>query len=113
VQVAGGIADSLVLADDGTVSAAGWNGVGGVGDGTTIDRHSFTPVVGLRGVTSVDVGGYHNLAVTDDGTVWAWGWNALGQLGDGTTTDRHQPVRVPNVYGATAVSAGVAHSLTT
>jgi YD repeat-containing protein len=63
-------------------------------------------------VTSVDAGGYHNLAVADDGSVWAWGWNALGQLGDGTTTDRHQPVLVPNVYGATAVSAGMAHRLT-
>jgi YD repeat-containing protein len=112
-QVAGGIYPSLMLADDGTVSATGWNGVGAVGDGTTTERHTFTPVTGLGGVVGVEVGGFHNVALTDDGAVWAWGWNGLGQLGDGTTTDRHQPIRVPDVYGATAVSAGAAHSLAT
>ncbi|MFN2608385.1 MAG: hypothetical protein ABR511_10945 [Acidimicrobiales bacterium] len=95
----------------GTVWAWGWNGVGQLGDGTTVDRHLPVPVGGLSGVVGVSAGPYHTLAVRGDGTVWAWGWNAFGQIGDGTTVDRHAPVRVPGLSGIVAVAAGGLHSL--
>jgi alpha-tubulin suppressor-like RCC1 family protein/outer membrane protein assembly factor BamB len=92
-------------------SGWGWNPVGQVGDGTTVERHSPTDVAGLSGVIATAAGGYHNLALKDDGTVWAWGWNGAGQLGDGTTVDRHAPVRVPGFTDVVAIAAGTYHSL--
>lgn len=95
----------------GAVWAWGWNAVGQLGDGTTVDRHAPIPISGLTGVVGVSAGLYHTLALRGDGTVWAWGWNGLGQLGDGSTVDRRSPVRVPGLSGVVAVAAGGLHSL--
>lgn len=94
--------------------SVGWNGVGQLGDATTVDRHhlgAVTDASGLQGVTSLSAGFFHGLALAGDGTVWSWGWNAYGQLGDGTTIDRAAPVKVPGLDHVIAVAAGGAHSL--
>ncbi len=93
------------------VLAAGWNGAGQVGDGTTVERHNFVVAGGVANVTAVGAGYYHSLAVRADGTVWAWGWNYFGQLGDGTTVDRHTPVQVAGLDHVVAVAGGAYHSL--
>jgi len=95
----------------GTVWTWGWNAMGQLGDGSTVDRHSPVQVPGLTGVVSVSAGAYHTLALRGDGTVWAWGMNSVGQLGDGTGIGRTRPVRVPGLSGVVAVSAGGLHSL--
>ncbi|MGH9278046.1 MAG: choice-of-anchor Q domain-containing protein, partial [Acidimicrobiales bacterium] len=97
--------------DAGPAQAWGWNPVGELGDGTTLDRHLPQDVAGLTQVVQVAGGIYHSLALRADGTVWAWGWNGLSQLGDGTTTDRHSPVPVAGLANVVAVSAGAYHSL--
>ncbi len=89
----------------------GWNGIGQLGDATTIDRHTPVQVKNLSGVTAVDAGQGHNLALKSDGTVWGWGLNCSGELGDGTTIDRHTPVQVQNLSGVTCVASGDDHSL--
>jgi uncharacterized delta-60 repeat protein len=109
--VAAGLYHSLALRNDATVWAWGWNGVGQLGDGTTVDRKAPVPVAGLADVVAIAAGAGHSLALKRDGTVWSWGWNPLGQLGDGTTVDRHTPVRVVGVSGITALAAGTLHSL--
>ena len=66
----------------------GDNGVGQVGDGTTIDRHTAVDVVGLAsGVVSVDVGAAHACAVVAGGGVKCWGSNHAGQLGNATASE--------------------------
>ncbi|HEX3623627.1 MAG TPA: hypothetical protein VHT97_15035 [Acidimicrobiales bacterium] len=109
-SVAAGTLHSLALDDHGQVYAWGWNGVGQLGDGTTVDSHQPVPVPGLTEVAAIAAGYNHSLAV-QDGVVMAWGWNALGQLGDGTTVNRTTPVPVRGLTGVVAVSAGVLHSL--
>jgi len=111
VSVAAGGYHSVALRADGTVWAWGWNAVGQVGDGTTMDRHAPVRVPALSGVVAVAAGLYHSLAVRADGTVWAWGWNPLGELGDGTTVTRTTPVQVVGLTGITAVSGGAFHTL--
>ena len=96
---------------EGSVWAWGWNAVGQLGDGTTVERRTPAKVPGLEGVVAVSAGGLHSLALSGDGTVWAWGWNAVGQLGDGTTVDRHRPVAIGGLDAVVTISAGLYHSL--
>ena len=104
-------ANSAFLESSRPVSAWGYNGLGALGDGTTVTRSLPGPVPGLADAVEVAAGAFHSLAVKPDGTVWAWGANNLGQLGDGTTTQRQAPVRVGGLGGVVAVAAGVYHSL--
>ncbi|MDB6131958.1 MAG: chromosome condensation regulator [Verrucomicrobiales bacterium] len=104
--VAAGGWHSFFLKGDGTVLAAGFNGTGQLGDGTSIDRSTPVPVSGLRNVQAVAAGHDHSLFLKQDGTVWAVGGNFSGQLGDGTTTIRLLPVPVAGLRDIQAVAAG-------
>ena len=82
---------TVLLKDDGTVWACGYNEHGRLGDGTTTDRLTPVQVSGLSNVTAIAACGAHTVALKEDGTVWAWGYNGSGQLGDGTTSQRLFP----------------------
>lgn len=91
---------------DGTLWAWGYNGVGQLGDGSTVTE-SPTPVrVGeLTGVTAVDAEGATTYAHTADGATLAWGGNDEGQLGDGSDVRFSRvPVRFTRVQDAVDVS---------
>jgi len=109
--VAAGTRHTLALKADGTVWSWGFNYFGQLGDGTTKDKLSPMPIIGLTNVTYIAAGDFHSLAVKTDGTVWAWGYNSSGQLGDGTTTDSNIPVQVSSITNVKSVSAGGNHSL--
>ena len=69
---------TVYLKSDGTVWAAGSNGYGQLGDGTTTQRKNPVQVTnadgtGLSGVVGVSVGYYHTVYLKSDGTVWAAG----------------------------------------
>ena len=61
-DIAAGAGHSVLLGEDGRVLAAGWNGLGQLGDGSTVDRHTAAPLPGLTGVTGISAGGYHSVA---------------------------------------------------
>ncbi len=113
--VAAGSAHVVVLRSDGTLMGWGDNGEGAVGDGTTEQRRSPVPVVGLADVVAIAAGQSHSLALRADGTVWAWGHGPQGQLGDGAAVTRTVPVQVLQaaapLSGVVAVAAGGSHSL--
>jgi len=112
IQVEVGAHHNLVLMNDGTVWAWGWNNFGQLGDGTTEDRLTPTRVIGLYNVVSISGGSHHSLAMKSDGTIWAWGDNRYGQLGDGTiNANRLQPVQIPGLSDIAEISAGNFHSL--
>jgi alpha-tubulin suppressor-like RCC1 family protein len=72
----------------------GRNDSGQLGDGTTVERHQPTPVIGITGVISVSAGGQSG-AVADDGRgVKCWGSNINGGLGNGTTIPSSLPTSV-------------------
>ncbi|MGX7671088.1 RCC1-like domain-containing protein [Plantactinospora sp. DSM 117369] len=85
---------SLALTSTGQVLAWGDNSQGQLGDGTTTDRHTATPVSLPAGTTVTDIGAgsFHSLAIISTGQALAWGRNAEGQLGRGTVVPEVNPV---------------------
>lgn len=63
---------SCAILADRTLRCWGDNLLGQVGDGTTIDRTSPVPVVGLSNVTAVSAGGTDTCAIANS-EVWCWG----------------------------------------
>ena len=70
----------MVLKNDGSLWTWGSNGVGQLGDGTTIDRHYPVRII-ESGVISISAGEGYSAAIKADGSLWTWGSNREGRLG--------------------------------
>jgi alpha-tubulin suppressor-like RCC1 family protein len=107
--IAAGDTHTCALTSAGAVLCWGENSVGQVGDGSTTQRATPSPVTGLSsGVIAIAAGGAHSCAVKTAGALMCWGFNYYGQLGDTTKLDRLTPVPVSTLSsGVTAVSAGL------
>jgi alpha-tubulin suppressor-like RCC1 family protein len=109
--VVAGNSHTCALSPTGTVTCWGDNDFGQLGDGTTTDRLTPTPVTGLpTGIRAIAAGDNQTCALTPTGTVKCWGSNLNGQLGDGTNTNRSTPVDVTGITSATALGAGDNHT---
>jgi len=83
---AGGYHTCVAGGAGGMAWCAGYNGLGALGDGTTVSREFGAHVSGMSmGVTRITAGLYHSCGLTSEGGVKCWGNNGNGQLGDGTT----------------------------
>jgi|GEM_PF-1153784 len=93
----------------------GWNGMGALGDGTTVSRWVPTLVSGLTGVNQISTNYYHTCAVLSDTTVKCWGRNTYGELGNGATTNSSTAVSVsaPPVTLSTPTSVAAAATAST
>jgi len=79
--IAAGDDHTCVVTNAGQVQCWGFNEIGQLGDGTTLDRNSAVNVVGLEGVRSMAAGWGHTCALSEAGSVYCWGSNEFGQLG--------------------------------
>ncbi|MCM2356576.1 MAG: hypothetical protein NDI77_00330 [Geobacteraceae bacterium] len=127
VAIAAGGSHSLALDEDGTVWAWGYNALGQLGNGDSIDRRFAVKVPGFvgptplaAGVVPLAAGLSHSLAIDGSGNVRAWGLSFYGQLGNGksrTKEPEYSPVQVvidannTPLTGVTAVTAVGHHSL--
>ena len=109
-DIAVGWANGCALIDDGTIQCWGYNNVGQLGDGTTMDRRSPITVPGITGAIGMANGGGHACAILSDGTMRCWGSNSSGKLGDGTTTDSLVPVTVVGVTNAVRAAGSPGHT---
>lgn len=107
-------AHSCAVSTAGTAYCWGNNRAGQLGDGTSEERSTPTPVETDRAFAEIRAGMRHTCARTEDGAVYCWGQNSSGQLGDGTTEDRTSPVRVQTdlVFEQIAVGATQSCGLT-
>ncbi len=90
-----GFFHTCALLDNDTVKCWGYNAVGQLGYGDTIDRNApdANPInLGVgRTAKAIAVAGRHTCALLDNNTVKCWGDNQTGQLGYGDRTLRLAP----------------------
>ncbi|MBX7185157.1 MAG: hypothetical protein K1Y01_08455 [Vicinamibacteria bacterium] len=110
--VAVGAYHSCALTTGGAVRCWGYNGIGGLGDGTTTSRTTPVEPLGLgSGITQVATGLYHSCALTANGIVKCWGNNGNGQLGIGNTISYPTPQIVAGLGSPVAsIAAGDFHT---
>jgi alpha-tubulin suppressor-like RCC1 family protein len=86
---------SLVVTEEGTLFAFGYNTNGQLGLGDTRDRLLPTELTSIsEKIISVSSGRAHSLALTEDGKIYAWGFNDSGQLGLGHAHQQNQPKKL-------------------
>jgi alpha-tubulin suppressor-like RCC1 family protein len=100
---------NCALTSSGAAYCWGYNGRGGLGDGSTIDRNAPVPVSGGRTFARVSAGGSHSCGLAAS-TAYCWGLNSSGELGDSTYIDKTTPVRVSGGYSFASISAGPNHT---
>ena len=96
VSLATGARTHSLFDSGGTVYACGSGSFGELGNGSTTNRSTPTPVVGLpHGVVEALTSSWGGSgALMGDGQYYNWGYNRSGQLGNGTTTNSPVPVHV-------------------
>jgi hypothetical protein len=109
-SVAAGALHTLVLLNNGTVLAFGWNLSGQLGDGTFTDRASPVVVQNLSGVSAVRAGLQNSFAILQDQTARGWGNNS-GMLGTGNTVPSTTPVQPLDVGTVLDVAGGRDHTV--
>jgi uncharacterized repeat protein (TIGR02543 family) len=99
---------SILVTSEGKLYAAGANGNGRLGDGTSTERREFIAVDGAKitaPVQWVNSGQDHSFAILGDGGVVGWGRGDLGKLGlDRDDGDSPVPA-VPTFSGTIGMSA--------
>lgn len=92
-QIVAGVQHTCVRRNTGASYCWGHNGFGALGDGTTEDRATATPIVDIQNLKWLyaSASGGHTCAVDENGRIYCWGLNDSGQLGDGTRVNRSRP----------------------
>lgn len=107
---------NLVVMQDDSVKAWGWNGNYVLGEGTTNSRSYPTRVAfpaDFPGAAKVFANhNYNGYCIDKNGQLWSWGYNTEGQCGDGTTTVRRVPYNASanasnSIYGKVVVDVAV------
>ncbi len=104
-----GVYHSCAVTASGTAQCWGYNGYGGLGDGTATDRWSPVNVLGMTGTTrpvTITAGTYYSCSLVANSTFQCWGFNQHGQLGDGTTTNASVPMTVSWLWYGMSLAAG-------
>lgn len=88
-----GAAHTCALLADGTAHCWGQNLYGQLGNGSTGNAMTPTPVAGGIVFDRLSAGGAVTCGISIGGVEYCWGLNQSGQLGDGSLTNRTAPAR--------------------
>lgn len=95
------------LVVEGTAYCWGPNSSGGLGDGTTADRETPTPVLSDLTFQAISTGRGRACAIDTAGTAYCWGDNFRGALGGGTDVRfRTSPTAVSGDIAFSSISVG-------
>jgi len=100
-QVTAGDFTTCAILDNTALVCAGWNNKGQIGNGSTTDQTSLTPIsLGTgRYATQIAAGVNHTCALLDNKTLKCWGSSTVGQLGYGDNTSRPSPPEATVNFG--------------
>jgi alpha-tubulin suppressor-like RCC1 family protein len=93
-QVSCGYDHAAAIKSDGTLWSWGSNGLGNLGDNTSVKKSS--PVQTISYGTNwkqIKCSKNNSFAIKTDGTLWCWGVNSVGELGDNTQANRSSPIQ--------------------
>ncbi len=96
IAVSSGGYHSCALLDDQSVSCWGDNSNGQLGDGTTNNRYTPTPISSFgagKSSIGISLGTAHTCSLLDDTSVSCWGDGSHGEIGDGTMNNRNSPTQ--------------------
>ena len=82
----------MLLGQDGSVWAAGYNLYGQLGDGSYVNRNLFLRVITAASsgvVVAIAAGGFHSMVLKEDGSLLVTGSNEHGQFGDSSTVSEN------------------------
>ncbi|MBA2662385.1 MAG: hypothetical protein H0U74_08840 [Bradymonadaceae bacterium] len=121
-SVGGGVTHSCALTKDQRVFCWGTGGFSELGQFSTGETVSHTPLQVLfsddevpdeansRLIVQLGVGSHYNCALDVDGKIWCWGRNQGGTLGiNNATTMSARPLRVDLAEKATSIAVAVRH----
>ena len=109
IAVAAGGRHSCAVLATRAVVCWGFNANGQLGDGTTTQRNTATPVSGINTAWVVTAGAAHTCAGLQGGGFRCWGDNGLGRLGNGGLVASSTPTIVlmpPTLFTHEQVAAG-------
>lgn len=109
-QLAAGASHTCVVTEQGRVACWGSNVDGQLGDGSTEDRSTPAPVLGVENALGVASGSYHACALLADGTAQCWGWNSYGQVGAEASIASTTATPVAGLERLIGIAAGGYHS---
>ena len=98
-QITANDGDVCALDTTGAAYCWGYNGNGGLGDGTTTSSNvpvavDTSGVLAGKTLTQITTALFQTCAVDAAGAAYCWGYNGDGEFGDGTTTSSNVPVAV-------------------
>ena len=122
VSIATGVSNTMAINSLGNLYGWGYNQIGSLGLGDTLNRSSPTQV-GTSTWSAVYAGTSFGIAIRSDNSIFAWGGQTFGQLSDYTVISRSSPVQIGTTTANTSspvqignsswsqVSAGGSHTL--
>jgi alpha-tubulin suppressor-like RCC1 family protein len=122
LSIATGVSNTMAINSLGNLYGWGYNQIGSLGLGDTLNRSSPTQV-GTSTWSTVYAGTSFGIAIRSDNSIFAWGGQTFGQLSDYTVISRSSPVQIGTTTANTSspvqigtsswsqVSAGGSHTL--
>ena len=114
VQFCCGLNHSLFLDEEGNVYSVGYNKVGCLGLGDTVNRMCLNKIPNLPKIQTISCVGSSSYLIDEKGNIWSFGKNVCSQLGHGSamlkklfgTTNINVPTKIENFSNIIQISYG-------